>query len=275
MHVVLNIFGHVIVHDILDIGNVDPTGSDVSGNQNQSAPSAKIVQNPISLPLFFVTVDGSGGVLLISNLAAQLLRAPLCFSKDQHLAPCTTMLLQPFEKPVSLVHLRYNFHDLLNVGIGLQFSTAHLDLDGVFFAKIASELLNFSRPRRTPHQSLPVRANLRHNTTKLRLKAHVKHPVSLIQNQIRYAAQICCAAFQKIEQPTWSRDADLRTLPKLRRLPIPWHPTVDRRDLQHGSAAKLADLDLNLHCQLSCWRQYKSYGAITRRQRRLGVDVHN
>lgn len=51
--------------------------------------------------------------------------------------------------------------------------------------------------------------DLVNNFTDLRFKAHIQHPVSLVQHQISAPAQICLSSFKEVNKPPWSSNADL------------------------------------------------------------------
>lgn len=53
--------------------------------------------------------------------------------------------------------------------------------------------------------------DLVHNFANLRLKAHVQHAVSFIQNEVGAAPQVGLSWLKKVNQTTWSGDADLNT----------------------------------------------------------------
>lgn len=45
----------------------------------------------------------------------------------------------------------------------------------------------------------------------LRLKAHVKHSVRLVQHEVSAATEVCFSCLEEVDEPSWSGNADLHT----------------------------------------------------------------
>ena len=58
-------------------------------------------------------------------------------------------------------------------------------MHSVVHDKLRRDALDFLRPRCGKEERLPLPRQLRHNLLDLRLKAHVQHAVSLVQDQVR------------------------------------------------------------------------------------------
>ncbi len=60
-HAVDVVFGHlgeVVIHHLIHIGDIDPPGADVGGNQDFHGPFAELLHDVQALELVFVAVDG-------------------------------------------------------------------------------------------------------------------------------------------------------------------------------------------------------------------------
>lgn len=64
------------------------------------------------------------------------------------------------------------------------------------------EFLHIFWPGRAEHQGLSIWPNLTDNFTNLRFKAHVKHSVGLIHDEIRDSAKIGFPTLKHIDQPS-------------------------------------------------------------------------
>ena len=69
--------------------------------------------------------------------------------------------------------------DLLDHVVRRELEGADVDLDEVAAQQIVGQLPHLARPRGTPHERLPVRADLRNDLAQLWLEAHVQHTVGL------------------------------------------------------------------------------------------------
>lgn len=66
------------------------------------------------------------------------------------------------------------------------------------------ELLDILGPRSTEHERLTIGPDLGNNLSDLGLETHVKHAVSLVQDEIRDAAKISLLSFQHVDKAAWS-----------------------------------------------------------------------
>lgn len=59
MNIVLDLTGKIIIDDQGDIVNVQSTGGDIGGHEHHDPARSKLGQDTFTLPLVFVTVNGS------------------------------------------------------------------------------------------------------------------------------------------------------------------------------------------------------------------------
>ena len=113
------------------------------------------------------------------------------------------------------------FPYLEDVVVGGEVHGADVDVNVTVVQELLGELLNFFGPGSRPHHHLPVRSDLLENLSYLRLEAHVKHPVGLVQTEVSCPPQINLPGLQEVDEPPRSGDADLHTIldvPQLRAL---------------------------------------------------------
>jgi hypothetical protein len=109
----------------------------------------------------------------------------------------------------------------------------------------------------------------------LGLETHVKHAVSLVEDEVGNTAEVGAASLEHIDQTTGSSNANLNTTGQVTNLRTLGDTTVDTGVANARGLAELADLGLNLDSQLTSRSQDEDNGTITGGQKRLGVDVNN
>jgi hypothetical protein len=109
----------------------------------------------------------------------------------------------------------------------------------------------------------------------LGLETHVKHTISLIEDQVGDTTEVSAASLQHVNQTTGGSNANLDTTGQVTNLRALGDTTVDTGVANTRGLAELADLSLNLNSQLTSRSQNQNDRAITGGQERLGVDVNN
>lgn len=82
MNVIINVRGQVIVDNVLNIGDIQTSGGDCSGNQDWSSTVLESSESLLSLVLRSITVDGSGGETLVIQEVSQVVSHPLCLCEN-------------------------------------------------------------------------------------------------------------------------------------------------------------------------------------------------
>lgn len=173
---------------------------------------------------------------------------------------------------VTLLEVRNNLHDLGDAVVGRKVHGTDVDLDEVGLV-IRGKLANLLGPRSRPHASLTVRANLADDLPDLRLKTHVEHTVSLIEDEVGDTPQVGLARLEHVNQTAGSGNADLDTASKVTDLTTLGHTTVHASVPDARGLAELADLSLDLDSKLTGGSENEDDGAVTGSKERLGVDV--
>ena len=105
--------------------------------------------------------------------------------------------------------------------IGGEIHGADVDVNVAGVEKFPGQLLNFLGPCSGPHHHLSVGSDLLKDLPDLGLKAHVQHPVGLVQTEVGCPPQIHLASLQEINESAGSSNADLHAVlnvPQLRSL---------------------------------------------------------
>jgi hypothetical protein len=109
----------------------------------------------------------------------------------------------------------------------------------------------------------------------LGLETHVKHAVSLVEDEVGNTAEVGAASLEHVDQTTGCSNADLDTTGQVANLRTLGDTTVDTGVANARGLAELADLGLNLDSQLTSRSEDEDDGTITRGKERLSVDVNN
>ena len=92
----------------------------------------------------------------------------------------------------------------------MQYETQHaefVDKGDTYIRK----LLHVFRPSRAKHQGLSVRSYLTNNLPDLRFKAHVKHTIGFVHDEIGDAAQVSLARLKHVDESSGGRNNNLNT----------------------------------------------------------------
>ena len=183
-------------------------------------------------------------------------------------------LLEMLDHLVTLLKVRNDLDDLVNTVVGGEIGGANIDLD-VIVQEVRSKLTDFLGPSGGPHASLTVRTNLANDLANLGLETHVKHAVSLVENEVGDTAKVGAASLEHIDQTTGSSNANLNATRQVTNLRTLGDTTVDTSVANARGLSELGDFGLNLNGQLTSGGQNKNNGAIAGGEERLGIDVDN
>eukprot|EP00756_Hemistasia_phaeocysticola_P005701 Hpha_TRINITY_DN13458_c0_g1::TRINITY_DN13458_c0_g1_i1::g.130790::m.130790 len=272
VHVVLHRAGEVEVDNHGQVTDVETTRRDVSGDEDGRGAATELVKCTLTLVLLLVTVDGIRRVTTAAEVVGDLVGPPLGVGEHKHL--CEPVLLQlPHQVHDALVLLVpvAEYDVLRHVRVRCELETAHLDLHPVPLV-VAGQALHLLRPRRRPHQRLPVRADLPHNLPDLRFETHVKHAVRLVHDEVRHPHQVEFSALQEVNQTPWRSNADLHTVAQLPAL----RPLGRTAVAAHTAelALDLRDLLMDLSGQLAGGSEDKHHRPVAPLERLLRHDVN-
>jgi hypothetical protein len=256
-----------------EFNHTDTTRSHISGNHDGALALLEFVENPITLLLLLVTVDGKGWPAVLSEEASDLVGDTLGASEDEALVVLVLHdLLEVLDHLVALLELGNDLDDLGDAVVGGKVHGTDVDLDEVVL-EVLGERANLLGPCSGPHASLTVRANLAKNLADLGLETHVEHTISLIEDEVGNAAKVGLSRLEHVDQTARGGDTHLDTASEISDLLTLGDTTVDTGVANARRFAELVNFSLNLDSELTGGGEDEDDGTVTGREERLGVDV--
>jgi hypothetical protein len=251
------------------------TGSHVGGNHDGALALSELVENPVSLLLLLVTVNGESRPAVLSQELGNVVSDTLGAGENQTLGLLVLHDgLEVLDKSVSLLVLGADLHNLGDVVRGRQLQRTNVDLNLVLEV-VVGQSLDLLGPGSRPHEGLSVGSNLVDNLSNLRLETHIEHSVGLIENQVGHSSKVSLSGLEHIEKSAGSGNDNLHTSGKVSNLLASGNTSVDTGVSNLGRLAELGALLLNLNSQLSGGGEDQDDGSVTVGQHGLGVDVDN
>lgn len=251
------------------------TGSHIGGNHDGALALSELVENPVSLLLLLVTMNGESRPAVLSQELGNVVGNSLGTGEDQALGLLVLHDgLEVLDKSVSLLVLGADLDDLGNVMGSRQLKRTNVDLDLVLKV-VMGQSLDLLGPGGGPHEGLSVGSNLVDNLSNLRLETHIEHSVGLIEHQVGHSSKVGLARLEHIEQTTGSGNDNLDTSREVSDLLASGDTTVDTGVSDLGRLAELGALLLNLDSKLSGGGKDQNNGSVTVLQHGLGVNVDN
>ncbi len=258
-----------------EFNHTDTTGSDISCNHDWRLSGLELVQNPISLVLLLVSVDGECWPSVLAKEARDVISDTLGSGEDKDLVLLVLHdLLHVLGHLVALLELRDDFDNLGNAVVGRKLKRTDVDLNEVVL-EIGGKSAHLLRPGSGPHASLSVWSNLSEDLANLWLETHVQHAVSFIENQVGNATKVGLSGLKHIDKTSWGSNDDLDTLGEVADLSTLWNTTVNAGVANAGRLSEFAHLLLNLDSKLTGWGKDKNNWSITWCEEWLGIDVNN
>lgn len=251
MDVVIDIGREIVVDDVGNVGNIQTTSSDSSGNQNGATTVAEHLQSALTLTLSAVTVNGSGGEVLVDQEVGERIGHALGLDEDK--GETTSVGVQDVEENRALVNI-LNVLDLLSNVLRGGTDTTDRQED-VVLEEIAGEDLNVAGEGGGEHERLAL-VDLGHvltlnDTANLGLETHVKHAISLIKNKVLDVAEGDTATLDKIDKTTRSSNKEIAAALNLAKLRADIGTTVDDARTDPRTVGELASLIVDLRDQLT------------------------
>lgn len=260
MDVVIDISREIVVDDVGDVGNIQTTSSDSSGDQNRAATVAEHLQSALTLTLSAVTVNGSSGEVLVDQEVGQRISHALGLNENK--GETTGVGVENVEKDRALVNI-LNVLDLLGDVLRGGTNTTNGQED-VVLEEIAGEDLDVAGEGGREHESLAL-VDLGHvltlnDTANLGLETHVKHAISLIKDKVLDVAEGDTATLDEIDKTTRSSDKKIAAALDLAKLRADIGTTVDDARTDPRTVGELASLIVDLRDQLTGGSKNESGG---------------
>mmetsp|Transcript_41602 Transcript_41602/g.96191 ORF Transcript_41602/g.96191 Transcript_41602/m.96191 type:complete len:232 (+) Transcript_41602:390-1085(+) len=224
MHVVLGVVGHVEIHHHLHVLHIETACRHIRCNQDHDAAVAEVLQRTVALVLGLVPVDCICRVALLPDRPRELVGPALGLDKYDHTLALEVLTHKP-NTPAILIVVVDDLDHLGDRLVGRQLKGADCDLVEVG-EEVTGHTLDLLRPRRRPHERLPIGPDLAHNLTHLRLETHVKHAVGLVKHEVGHALKVGDAGLEVVDQTTRGGDHDLDAVAEIRNLGALGYATV-------------------------------------------------
>mmetsp|Transcript_40503 Transcript_40503/g.103728 ORF Transcript_40503/g.103728 Transcript_40503/m.103728 type:complete len:298 (-) Transcript_40503:1225-2118(-) len=204
MHVVLDLARHVVVDDVLNVGEIQTLGSHIRGDKHVLLPPLECIDGLKALLLSFVAMDGNGLHTLAKEVLVDDVDIHLVFREDQHRRGGLLQAFQQVDDLRLLFHVLYFLDDIQVGGAG----AADVDGDGLD-KRTLCKCPDLHGHGRAEHQRLPLAAKVTQDLSDILLKAKVHHSVSLIQAKIPAAVQRHALLVQQVLQAPGSGHDDV------------------------------------------------------------------
>lgn len=251
--VVVDIGRKIIVDNVLDVGNIQTTSCDSSGNQDGAAARAEHLQSTLTLALSTVSVDGGGREALVDQEIRQGIRHALRLHKDQ--GKTRAMSVKNVEQDRPFVNVLDVF-DLLGDVLGGRTDTSNRKED-VLLQEVTGKHLNVAGESGRKHEGLTGLSRghvlALYNATNLGLETHVQHAVSLVKNQVLDVLKRDTATLDQVNETARSSDEQITTTLDLAQLGANVGTAVDDAWAHPGAVSELASLIENLGDELTSW----------------------
>lgn len=249
--VVVNIRGKIVVDDVGDVGNIETTSSHSSSDKDGATSISEELESALTLTLGSVTVNGSGREVLVDEEVGERVRHAL--GLDENEGQTAGMSVKDIKQHGALVNI-LNVLNLLGDILGSGTNTADREED-VILEEIAGEHLDVAGEGGGEHQSLTI-SDTGHILTlddaaNLGLETHVKHAISLIENEVLDVAERDPTSLYEIDQSTGSSNKKITATLDLAKLRANIGTTVNDARSNPRSVGKLSGLVVDLRDQFS------------------------
>lgn len=252
MDVIVDVSWQVVVDDVSDVGDIETTGSDSSGDQEGAAAAAEELEGTLTLALGTVTVNGGGREVLSDEEVTESIGHTLSLDEDQGQTG-GTVCVEDIKENGSLVNVLDILDLLSNVLRGGTDTTDRQE--DVVLQEVAGENLDVTGESGREHEGLAV-VDLGHiltldDTTDLRLETHVQHAVSLIKNQVLDVSKRDTATLDDVDETTGGSDEKIAAALDLTELGADISTTVDNARANPRAVSELASLVEDLRDKLT------------------------
>ncbi|KAI6773718.1 hypothetical protein HG531_000567 [Fusarium graminearum] len=251
------------------------TGSWKQENLGQQLDQRQWDANSTLVPRKWKRYKSENTPSVLAKESGDLVSNSLCANENEDLVLLVLHdLLHVLNHAVTLLHLGNNLNDLCNSVVGSKLHGTNVDLDEVL-EEVGSESTDFLRPGSGPHEGLSVRSDLTNDLADLGLETHVKHAISLVEDEIGNTTQVGLTGLEHVNETTGSGNAHLDSAREVANLRTLGDTTVDTGVSDARRSTELLHLFLDLDSKLTSRSEDKNNGAVTGGEERLGVDVND
>lgn len=260
MHVVVNVSGQVVVHNVGDVGNIETTSSNSCCDQDRATSVTEHLESTLTLALSAVTVDGGGWEVLVDEEIGQGVCHALGLNEDEGQA--RTVGVQNIEQNGTLIDVLNVLHLLSNV-LRSRTDTTNRQ-ENVVLQEVASQHLDIPGEGGGEHEGLAVLYTghilTLNNASNLGLETHVKHTISFVEDEVLDVLQGDTTTLYEIDQTSRSSHQEIASTLDLTQLRANVSSTVDDTRSHPGAVGELPRLLVNLGDQLTGWGEDERSG---------------
>ncbi len=243
-------------------------------NHDGAAARLEFGENPVTLLLLLVTVDGECRPAVLTEVLGDVVGDTLGAGEDDNLAVLLRDGFKVTDELALLLKLGADLDDLLDVVVGSKLGGTDVDLS-VVVQEVTSETLDLLGPGGGEHERLSVRTDLLQDLANLGLETHVEHAIGLVHDKVGNAAEVGLAGIDHVDKTTGSGDADLGTTLEITDLRTLGNTTVNGGRAKATGTTEAVALDLDLVGELTSGSKDEGDRAVTGLEERLSVDVNH
>mmetsp|Transcript_1216 Transcript_1216/g.4516 ORF Transcript_1216/g.4516 Transcript_1216/m.4516 type:complete len:670 (+) Transcript_1216:981-2990(+) len=195
-----------VVDDAFDVGDVEPAGGDIGGDEERRAALLEGCDGGGAVALLHVAVNLGDIPTHAAERLAHARRLLFVQHKDEDaaLGRRVVLLQELVERVVALARV-HHLHDLRDgLARANAFGSDARD-EGGGGEELGRELLNLARPRRGEHRRLAVGAYPRRDGADRGLEPEVEHPIRLVEHEKGDAVRLDLSALAKVLEPSRRR----------------------------------------------------------------------
>src|SRR4051794_1154655 len=258
--------GHLVVDDVRELLDVEPTGGDVRGHEQGRGAAAEPSHHAIALLLAHPTVQRLGAVAAPVQRLGELV--DLLAGAAEHDRRSGRLDVQHPAQGGRLVRPRDDVRRLPDqrslAGSGRLALDPHPDR----LAQVAAgDAVDSGRHGRREQHGLPAVGGLRQDPLEVLGEAHVQHLVGLVEHDDLDRAEPQGAAREVVQCPSGSRHDDVDAALQLAQLAADRLTAVDGQHPGAEVAAVLVHRLRHLHAELTRGDQHQSRGIVPARPR--------
>mmetsp|Transcript_2355 Transcript_2355/g.4197 ORF Transcript_2355/g.4197 Transcript_2355/m.4197 type:complete len:286 (-) Transcript_2355:142-999(-) len=260
MDVIVNVCRQIVIYHLRHVRNVQSSRGHVRRHQDGASSRLEIPQGILTFSLGLVTVDGTRRKPTLAQHVLHIIAIPLRLHKDED-----QPLLHRHQKPHEMLELVVLFDKLNRLGhILTGRSHASHRQENVISHKIPCQPLNVRGKGSAEHHRLstvPVgHALLLDNAANLGFESHVKHTISLVQNEEFAILHAETAAFNEIHKPSRGGDEEIAPAFNLTQLIANVRPTVHHNGGNARTIQEFLCLLLDLTGEFAGGREDETFG---------------
>ena len=207
MDIVLWTIRQIVIHDVADIGYVNPAGCDIRRDENSDLPSLKPIESTEALGQTSVPMDDRNAVTGLFKCLAESIDPALCPSKYEDSAP---FRCQQRHQQLCLL-LRGRMMRRLGHAFSRRGVRRHHHVNGAVQTRL-DQACDIRRERGGKEQRLSLQRQCVENLIDLWSESHVEHTVGFIEYQDLDREQIDRPIPHMVQQTPRSGNDDIRPL---------------------------------------------------------------